>query len=303
MTYSRLTTFFLSAAVLLFAGTAQAQGPNAVAKALREAARFEAQADFWLDVATIVAQPSNNLRDELVDAWAARQEALDLAERQYQARLLYEGQLDQQLYQPKIIASQFSPLIDNPYMPFVPGRTLVYERQMAQGIEHIEISALHGSVMVNGIECQAVREYETIDGVLVEDTQNWLSQHVSGDVWYFGEVAQEFEQGFLESLEGSWRYGKENAQPGLLMLRDNHIGDRYRQEYAMNVAEDMAQILATDVTVTVPVGTFHNCVKVLEVTPIDPDDVVTKFYAPDVGMVLEIDLNTGERLELIEVRN
>ncbi len=299
-----LRPILLSLVAAIFIGNnVAAQDLTAKAKALREAARLEAQADFWIEVASILDTADRNMRDDLIDAWKDRKEALELADRQFDARIQYEGMLDQQLYQPKIVTSQFSALVDNPYMPFVPGRTMIYERHMAQGVERIEISALHGSVMVNGIPCQPVRELESIDGVLVEDTQNWVSQHVSGDVWYFGEIAQEYEQGFLQSLDGSWRYGKDDALPGLLMLRENHIGDIYRQEYAMNVAEDMAKILATNITVTTPVGTFHNCIKVLEVTPIDPDDVVTKVYAPGVGMVLEIDLNTGERLELIEVRN
>ncbi|MBC8405545.1 MAG: hypothetical protein H8E15_09985 [Planctomycetes bacterium] len=304
MTNSRLFSLILAVfPSLLMSAAAYAQSDQAVAKAIRQAARLEVQADFWMNVATTLSNPGGNLREQLSEAWDERNAGLIMADRQFQSRLLYEQRLDEKFYRPKIVASQFSALVDNPYLPQVPGRTLVYERQMQDGVERIEISALHGSVMVNGIECQPVREYETIDGVLVEDTQNWMAQHVSGDVWYFGEVAQAFEGGFLESLDGSWRYGCDDAQPGLLMLRENFIGEAYRQEYALNVAEDIAEILATGITVTTPVGTFHDCIKVLEVTPIDPDDVVQKIYAPGVGMVLEVDLTTGERSELIEIRN
>ena len=45
-----------------------------------------------------------------------------------------------------------------------------------------------------------------IDGneeILIEDTDDWYAQNLDGNGWYFGEIAQEFEDGELVSLEGS----------------------------------------------------------------------------------------------------
>ncbi len=36
-------------------------------------------------------------------------------------------------------------------------------------------------------------------------------------------------------------------------------------------------------------------------TPLEPDDNENKYYCPGVGVALEVDINTGERTELIEV--
>ena len=73
-------------------------------------------------------------------------------------------------------------------------------------------------------------------------------------------------------------------------------------EFLVNRSEDVARVVAVNQTVTVAAGTFTNCVAVEESSPLDPDDVAVKFYAKDVGMVLEVDQQTGERLELIQLK-
>ena len=53
----------------------------------------------------------------------------------------------------------------------------------------------------------------------------------------------------------------------------------------------------------IPYGSFTNCVKTGEFTPIEPDSVDAfdhKFYAPGVGFVLEVKPN-GQRHELIAI--
>ena len=37
-----------------------------------------------------------------------------------------------------------------------------------------------------------------------------------------------------------------------------------------------------------------------EWTPIEPDVHENKYYAPGVGLILEVDVETGDRVELIE---
>lgn len=77
------------------------------------------------------------------------------------------------------------------------------------------------------------------------------------------------------------------------------IGDFYRQEFSLGNAEDLAEVISLNESVTVPFGSFNNCLKTLETTPMEPDLQEHKFYCPGVGLVLTIDLTTGERSELI----
>ncbi len=57
-------------------------------------------------------------------------------------------------------------------------------------------------------------------------------------------------------------------------------------------------------SVTVPINddtTYSDDVlKTRDWTPIEPDVLEYKYYAPGVGMVLEVDPDSGERVELID---
>ena len=89
------------------------------------------------------------------------------------------------------------------------------------------------------------------------------------------------------------------------MKPNPQVGDAYRQEYLLGEAEDMARVHALDQTVTVPAGVFLHCVAIDEWTPISPGDehVERKYFAPGVGLVLAVHLASGEREELVAIRN
>jgi hypothetical protein len=61
-------------------------------------------------------------------------------------------------------------------------------------------------------------------------------------------------------------------------------------------------VVAVSDSVTVPVGSFTNCLNTRETTPLEPDLHEHKFYASGVGNVLETDEDTGARTELIQVK-
>ena len=80
------------------------------------------------------------------------------------------------------------------------------------------------------------------------------------------------------------------------------IGDFYRQEFSLGNAEDFAKTLSLTEPVTVPAGSFSNCLKSRETTPLETDLLEHKFYALGVGNVLTVDARTGDRVELVQVR-
>ena len=85
------------------------------------------------------------------------------------------------------------------------------------------------------------------------------------------------------------------------MEANSVVGDFYRQEFALANAEDNALVLSLDTNVTVPAGTFHQCLKALETTPLEPDARENKYYAAGVGNVLTVDLQTGDRIKLVKI--
>lgn len=61
-------------------------------------------------------------------------------------------------------------------------------------------------------------------------------------------------------------------------------GERYRQEYMPNVAEDISQIAVLDEAVTVPAGTFKGCLRTREWSMLE-SGTSRKWYARGVGLV------------------
>jgi hypothetical protein len=190
----------------------------------------------------------------------------------------------------------------------VPGQTLVYEKMTPEGLEQVEVTALHETVEIDGFLCRSVQDVVTLDGEVIEDTIDWLAQRnngsyacEAGEVWYFGEIAKNYEDGFLDNLDGSWRTGRDEAKPGILMPASPAVGDVYRQEFLLNEAEDMAMVVSLDQTVHVKYGTFHHCLQTVEWSLLEPGTIEYKYYAPGIGLVLEFDPETGESLELVQI--
>ncbi len=82
------------------------------------------------------------------------------------------------------------------------------------------------------------------------------------------------------------------------------VGDVYRQEFSLNNAEDLAKVLRVKASATVPAASCKgNCVVTRDFTPIEPGVFERKYYAPGIGSILELKPQTGDRLELVEIRN
>lgn len=224
-------------------------------------------------------------------------DARELARTQMRARLDLCRELDEDGYDPDVEPCQFSTTIDNPYLPLVPGRTREYRKVTSEGVQDTTITVLADTRTIDGFECVTVRDTVRLNGDLLEDTEDWYAQRRDGAVWYFGETARNYEDGYLHDLDGSWLTGDGGAQPGVVMLARPRPGDAYRQEFLLGDAEDAARVVRTDVTVTVPAGTFHDCLLTEDFTPIEPGVVEQKFYARGVGLVLEV--SASGRNELI----
>lgn len=275
---------------------------EAVAKTQHQAALLDARVEFLETMALCINDFGYGLEPCRDFAEREYADARRLAEEQFAARLDACDLLGEGPYRPQLDPADFSATIDHPYFPQVPGRTLIYEKRTAEGLERVEVTALPSTREIDGVRCREVRDVVTLDGEFVEDTIDWFAQHRNGEVWYLGEISMNYEDGFLTDIDGSWRSGVEGAKPGIVMLAAPATGDAYRQEYFLGDAEDIARVESTVDIVTIGVGTFHDCVRTLDWSPLEPGNFENKYYAPDVGLILEVDLATGERLELIGIR-
>ena len=206
-------------------------------------------------------------------------------------------------YEPVINPADFVAQIDNQYLPLTPGTTMIYEGESEDGSERIEVEVTQDTKEILGVTCTIVRDRVWVDGELEEDTFDWFAQDKDGNVWYFGEDSKEYEDGVVTSTEGSWESGVDGAKPGILMKANPQVGDAYRQEYYEDEAEDLAEVLSLNESASVAYGDFENCLKTQEWTPLEPDVVEEKYYAPGFGVVLEVAVKGGsERIELVEVK-
>ncbi len=282
-----------------------AVAPNvckATAIKARNAARLEAFAQYHVSMANCLNDTEGDTKACKKEALAELKEALLLANEQYAGRLEVCALLGPGPYDPQLDAGEFSSVVNNDFFPLVVNRTLVYRKQTDEGLEEIVVTTLDETTSIDGFPCAVVRDVVTLDGVCVEDTIDWYSQRANGEVWYLGEIAQNFEDGLLADLGGSWMTGKDGAKPGVLMRAVPAIDDVYRQEFLINEAEDMAIVVSTNETVTVPAGTFTGCLQTEEWTPLEPDSRERKFYAPGIGLVKEVKVDSDEPpLELIEI--
>jgi hypothetical protein len=204
-------------------------------------------------------------------------------------------------YDPVIDPANFVSQIDNPYFPLKPGTTFIYEGQTAHGLEHSEFAVTHNTKVILGVTCIEVRDSVLTDGVLTEDTLDWFAQDKDGNVWYFGENTHELEDGLITTIDGTFTAGVDNDKPGIIMEADPAIGDFYRQEFSLANAEDFAEVASLTESVTVPFGSFTNCLKTIETTPLETDLLEHKFYAPGIGNISTVDAHTGEKVELIQI--
>jgi hypothetical protein len=214
------------------------------------------------------------------------------------------GNTQHETYAPKIVPSDFSTKIVNKYFPLKPGTTFVYRGETADATEGDTVKVTSETKTIMGVECVVVDDRVTEGGKLVEHTYDWYAQDKEGNVWYFGEDSKEYENGKVKSTGGSWKAGKDGAEPGIIMPANPKIGKTYRQEYYKGEAEDMAKALKLDGSATVPYGSFDKVLVTNEWTPLEPNVAEHKYYAPGVGNVKEIATKgPKETLELVDVNH
>ena len=138
------------------------------------------------------------------------------------------------------------------------------------------------------VTTRVVEEREWKSGELVEVSRNFYARCTqTGDIFYFGEEVDIYEDGVVVSHDGAWRAGKNGARPGLIMPGTFLLGSRYYQERAAGVAQDRAEHVKMGITVQTPAGTFEDCVEVVETTPLEPGSQSVKRYCAELGLVVD----------------
>jgi len=291
------------------------------AKVVFDACGNELKDDYSIAIANCTNVSDNNERKEcVIDAHAEKKEGKELCKEQFEARLevcdlvgekRYDPDFDPENFvDPREIGGSVSP---NPFFPLVAGTQWVYvgtfeDDEGAEVTERITVTVTDKIKLIEGVTCVVVNDLVTEDDVPIEDTDDWYAQDEDGNVWYCGEIAKNFEtfegddpdDPELVDIEGSWKAGRDGAKPGILVLAAPEVRDVYRQEVSWGDAEDVAEVISiTGTTESVPfVNCSGDCLVTRESTPIEPGVNENKYYKPDVGLILEVDME-GNRVKLI----
>jgi hypothetical protein len=201
-------------------------------------------------------------------------------------------------YAPTIDPARFTDRVTNRYFPLTPGTTYVYEGTKDGTPQHNEVTVTRDTKTIVGVRCVVVHDVVTEEGNLVEETFDWYAQDSDGNVWYFGEDSKEYEGGKVTSTKGSWQAGVDGAQPGIVMEASPKVGDTYHQ----GEAEDMSTVLNVNESTTVSAGSYHEVVVTEDFTPLEPDKVEHKYFAPGVGFVMGSMVKGGsEEIQLVKI--
>jgi len=206
-------------------------------------------------------------------------------------------------YHPHIDPANFSPNVDNPYLPLTPGTTLVYTGTK-DGKSALNLSTTTSrTAVVGGVTTRVVEDRLYLENILEERTSDYYAQDRCGNVWYFGEDTATLDRkGNVVDTEGSFRAGIDGAQPGVYMEASPEVGRRFRQEWYQGHAEDTFRVLSLSAPVTVPYGTFSDALQTEETTALEPAVVDNKYYVDGVGEVKEVSVQGPlEKLELVQI--
>jgi hypothetical protein len=326
----RLAMLFAFAAAAFFAAAVSAQasgyGSGACSKTARagkNACKHEVTDDWW-EAVGICTNESDfaDLWECFSDAWADRRESREECGEVFEARLELCEDLGEDPYDPDFdpadFDSDFTNLTNpNPYRPLAIGNQWIYEG----GDEVITVDVTSATKLIEGVTCIVVNDIVEEDGEVIEDTNDWEAQAKDGSVHYCGEIALNFETfdgddpevPELVDIEGSWKAGRDGAKSGILMQAEPEVGQVYRLEWAFGDAEDAAEVLSTDYSFGddaeldefVPEDLAallcdDDCLVTRDFTPLDPGARERKYYAPGIGVFLEVDPDSGDIAQLVD---
>ena len=173
----------------------------------------------------------------------------------------------------------------NQFFILEPGYQLTLESKTGK----LVITVLNETRKIGNVETRIVEENESENGKTIEISRNFFAFcKQTGSIYYFGEEVDIYKNGKIDNHEGAWTAEGNNragvAMPGLALL-----GARYYQEIAPGVAMDRAEIISLSETKTTQAGTFTNCLKTQETTPLEPGKEY-KLYAPGIGLIQDEDM-------------
>jgi hypothetical protein len=197
----------------------------------------------------------------------------------------------------------FKGVLGNQYFPLKPSTLLTYRKVSPDGNESTlrdYFYTTNQEKKILGVTCRGVwATTKTKEGELKFSTLRWYAQDKENNVWSFGEVTQQFDQGLLIG-GGSWNAGLNEAMPGIAMYAEfkSQEGRAFRNQFILGKVENVTRIIGTVDNLPLlkknsklPKAAHGPYLHVQEFSPLSPESLtipINKYYAPGVGLVLSV---------------
>jgi len=181
--------------------------------------------------------------------------------------------------------------ITNPYLPLASLKQDILEGKEGSKTTRIERTAkpeLRKTFKIGKqtVEALAVEDREFENGELSEVAMDYFAQADDGTVLYLGEDVDEYKNGNVAGHSGAWMFGKDTKRPGVLMPGNPKVGDKFKSEDVSKDIHEEDEVLSLSETVTVPAGTYQNCLKIKE--KLADGEIEYKYFARGIGCVREV---------------
>jgi hypothetical protein len=180
----------------------------------------------------------------------------------------------------------------NAYYPLRPGMQWIRAGTTEVGgrkVPHQVISTITDVVReIDGVPSIAMLDQQTDAGEITQVGFDYFALDKDSNVWLMGGYTEDFEGGEFTNYEDAWLGAATGGIPGILMpgsvTMDTprwFIGTPDPEEEDAAVAEPVE----VGVTISVTFGEFQDVIAVRE-GPFEEIDNEIKYYAPDVGVIL-----------------
>ena len=158
--------------------------------------------------------------------------------------------------------ANFTSKIDNPWYPLTPGTTLTYRGEKDRKLADRVVEVTDRTIVIEGVTCVVVEDKLSFAGEPAEKNLDYYVQDRQGNVWNFGEDAQDIENRQVVATEG-WRAGLDGALPSLVMEAAPAVGDAFAHDYT----KDHFAVVSLTESVKVPYGSFTEALLTKEWNP------------------------------------
>jgi hypothetical protein len=179
--------------------------------------------------------------------------------------------------------ANFTSKIDNHWYPLAPGTTLTYRGVKDRKLADRAVAVTDRTIVIAGVTCVVVEDKLFFAGEPAERNFDYYAQDRQGNVWSFGEDAQEIESGQVVATEG-WRAGLDGALPSLVMEAAPAVGDAFANDYT----KDHFAVVSLAESVKVPYGAFTDALLTKEWAPIEREVLTHKYYVRGIGEVRDV---------------